>query len=161
GFHLQHWFFAFAHAQIDLYIGEPQPAYERVCKSFVGLQKSFLLRIEHTRVEALLLRARSALACGLLAPAEADARRLDRHGLSWANPAAALIRAGVAAKKGDRSRAAERLAEAISGFEAAEMAAFAAVARRRLGELTGAADEAANEWMQKQGTRNPDRFTAM
>jgi serine/threonine protein kinase len=161
GYHLQHWFFAFAHAQIDLYENQPQPAYERVCKSFIGLRKSFLLRIEHTRVEALFLRARTALACGLVGPAEADARRLARHGLEWARPAAALIRAGVAAKKGDRSRATERLDEAVSRFEAAEMAAFAAVARRRRAELAGTVDEAANEWMRRQGIRNPDRFTTM
>jgi hypothetical protein len=161
GYHLQHWFFAFAHAQIDLYEGRPEPAYERACTSFVGLGKSFLLRIEHTRVEALLLRGRCALACGNIGGAEADARRIARRGLVWAAPAAALLRAGAAAQRGDRSRAATLLGEAAEGFERAEMAGFAAVARHRLGELTGGDVAASEEWMRRQGVRNPERFTAM
>ena len=57
GYHLQHWFFAFAHAQIDLYNEKPELALERAEGSFAGLKRSFLLRIEHTRVEALYRRS--------------------------------------------------------------------------------------------------------
>lgn len=76
------------------------------------------------------------------------------------------LRAGVAAQRGDRPAALLHLEAAVAGFEAAEMALYAAAARRRLGEMRGgdadqALVEAADAWMTRQGVRAPARMTAM
>jgi hypothetical protein len=77
-----------------------------------------------------------------------------------------MVRAGLAACRGDRSAAATHLASAAEGFDAADMALFANVARRRLGEFLGG-DEGqslvrqADSWMASQQIQNPARMTAL
>jgi hypothetical protein len=58
------------------------------------------------------------------------------------------------------------LREAAAGFDAADMALYAAAARRRLGALLGgdaglALREAADSWMSSEKIRAPARFTAI
>jgi hypothetical protein len=120
------------------------------------------------------LRARCALAKAVasddprpyLAAAGRDARRLEREKMAWGEGLARLIRAGVAAGRGDTPGAVSRLNAAVAGLEANDMRYPAAGARRRLGALLGGDEGRAliaevNSWMTSQGIRNPDRFTAM
>ena len=70
----------------------------------------------------------------LLRSAASCARRLQGEKLPWADGLAGLIRAGVAACRGDRSSVCAILRDTITVFEASGMPVHAAVARRRLGE---------------------------
>jgi hypothetical protein len=119
------------------------------------------------------LRARCALAAAtvtesatLLRAAARDARHLERETIPYAKPYARLIRAGIAAVRGDLDTARAGLADAAAGFDSVEMQLCAASARRVLGQLTGG-DEGyalfsnANTWMASQGIRNPARMAAM
>ena len=122
----------------------------------------------------LQLRGRSALAAATTASdpkplwrgAEADARKLERKNLCWAKAHAQFLRAGVAAGRGDLSRAVALLAAASLGFDATDMHLHAAVTRRRLGQLLGGDEgrdlvQKANSWMTDQTIRNLTRMTAM
>jgi eukaryotic-like serine/threonine-protein kinase len=58
------------------------------------------------------------------------------------------------------------LSAAQAGFEATDMALYAAATRRRWGQLIGGAEgrilvEAANAWMARQKIQNPERMAAM
>jgi len=86
--------------------------------------------------------------------------------MSWALPLAQLIRAGIAADRGDPGTARDLLRAAEAGFRDAGMGLFAAAACRRQGELlAGDAGHAlvarANAWMEGQGIKNPSRMTAL
>ena len=130
-----------------------------------------LLRIQGLRTEWLYLRARVALASAAgrerkrrLGIAEDLAGRIAKENMPWSNPFAMLIRAGLAQRGGDASRAAALLTQAVEGFEAADMSLYAMAARRRLGEtlsgdrgreLIGQSDD----WMRKQQIKNPSAFS--
>src|SRR5439155_3932795 len=95
-----------------------------------------------------------------------EAARLEREKAPWARALAALL--GAAARKldGDADGARARLERAVAELDAADLALYAACARRRLGELTGGADGArlaaqAAEWFAREGVRNPERMTAL
>ncbi len=100
----------------------------------------------------------------LLRAAEGDARRIAREKMPWSTPIAELLRAGLDVARGDRASALERLGRATAGFDAADMALFAAVARRRRGELLGDAGrellDAADAWMRSRHIHDPARMTA-
>lgn len=72
--------------------------------------------------------------------------------------------AALAKQHGDTSRAAALAWRALEGFEAADMALYAAAARRRLGELL-LGDEGreltaqGEEWMSRQQIKNPAAVT--
>ena len=169
------WFGPTAEVQLDLYEGHGSEANARITGGWRALERSLILRLQNVRSEAHHLRARSALAAAredaskaprLLREAERDAKRILRERMPWSNPLAELILAGVAASRGERETAARHCAAAAAGFDAAEMALYAAAARRRHGELLGG-DEgralvaAADAWMTSQRIRNPARWTAM
>jgi hypothetical protein len=102
----------------------------------------------------------------LLDGAERDAKLLQREHISWAEALAHLIGAAVAAGRGETAAARGRLTAAVAGLEASDMRHMAAVARRRLGELSGGDEGPAlvaqmNAWLTAQKIRNPDRYTAM
>jgi hypothetical protein len=68
--------------------------------------------------------------------------------------------------RGDKARALPLCEEAARGFDATEMALYAAAARHRQGELTGgdAGREliaAAESWMTAQKITNPKRMCAL
>jgi tetratricopeptide (TPR) repeat protein len=175
GFHVQHWFELLAQTQLDLYCGQGRAAHARVAKRWAGLARSMLLRVQLVRIEALHLRARSALAAlgddasdrgGLLREAARAARRLAQERTPMAAALAALVRAGLAAAAGDTGAALTSLRTATGGFEAAEMPLQAAVARRRQGELVGGDEgraliEAADAWMAEQKIKHPGRWSAL
>ncbi|MSP61409.1 MAG: serine/threonine-protein kinase PknK [Myxococcales bacterium] len=176
GFHLEHYWHLRSGGQIDLYAGTPKESHARISERWKALDRSLLLRIQVVRIEALDIRARSALAVAvtaseperrrLLALAERDAKRIAREKLRWADPLADLLRAGIAAARGEKDPAASLLARAERGFEIADMALHATVARRRRGALL-AGDEGrhlvatADAWMATQKVVRPDRITAM
>jgi serine/threonine protein kinase/tetratricopeptide (TPR) repeat protein len=173
GFHLQHYVSLHAMAQIELYTGDPEVAWKHVAGQWPDMEDSLLLRIPAVRVEACMLRARTALAtsgggrdAGKLRLAEKLARTISKVEMSWSAPFATLIRATVAHQRGDASQANALLSEAIQTFERAEMGLYAAAARRRLGEKLR--DERgsqlvarADAWMKSQNIKNPEAMTRM
>ena len=92
-------------------------------------------------------------------------RTMSRQQMLPSRPMVELMSAGAAAIRGHRDEARARYASAERGFEAVHMDLYAAVARRRRGELTGG-DEgrtliaSADSWMHSQSVRNPSRLTA-
>jgi hypothetical protein len=76
---------------------------------------------------------------------------------------AAVIRAGLAQRRGDNARAAVLTSQAIEGFEAAHMTLYAAAARCRLGEIVGGDRgrellSQTDELMRKRQVKNPEAF---
>ena len=175
GFHIQHYYARFALVCADLYAEKPEDALATADRTWRDCKGVLLLRIQLVRIALLDLRARAALACAkknvegreaLLRRAEKDAERIAAEKMPWADPLAALLRAGIAQARGDRSAAIAELQVALEGLEKAELGLHAAAARRRLGELTGGADGnvlvgAANTWMARQGILNPAAMTAL
>ena len=178
GFLMQHEDALVAHANIDLYLGDAPSAHRRVTELWPALRRSLLLTVQFTRVEALELRGRAALAAAcsgrsapsaarrLLRAAERDARRIGGERMVWSAPLASLLLSGVAGARGEREAAVLHLRRAVSEFEQSEMKLGAAVARRRLGELVGGSEgaalrETAEDWMKRQGVTSPARVTAL
>ncbi len=175
-FHLQHYLSLVAEGQLDLYAGDAERALSRVSVCWPALARSQLLRIQVIRVEALHLRARSALAAAQgrrggdrrqqLESAARDGRRIAAERMAWARPLADLVLAGVHAVERDVRQAADLTERAMTGFAAAGLRAFAMAAKRRLGELRGG-DEGlklvseADDWFRSEGVAAPDRITAM
>ena len=86
--------------------------------------------------------------------------------MPWSDPFVALIRGAIATAHNEPATAISFLAEAMEGFELADMGLYAAAARRRLGQVTGGergpeliAD--AEEWMRSKEIKNPTRMTRM
>jgi hypothetical protein len=83
---------------------------------------------------------------------------MESEGASWARALAALVRATLAAARGE-DRTIELLRSAHASLLAADMRLHAACAERRLGEALGG-DEgrarvaAANAWFASKGVRN-------
>jgi hypothetical protein len=176
GFHLQHWWHAYARAQTELYQGDAPAAAARLAACWPRLRAALLLRVQHSRVEALQLRARIAVALAARAgPAERgalaravqrDARRLRDERGPYSQPYSEALLAALDHQAGHGDAAQARLARAVEGFERAEMRGYAAAARRRLGELTGGARGAAlvaqaDGALGAERVRRADRFAAM
>jgi tetratricopeptide (TPR) repeat protein len=162
-----------AAVQRDLYTG-PTPRTFRVLAAGLRDLGPPQREVQIDRVIVREQRARVALACAdrgfdrraMLARALADARALEREPAAWARPHAFLIRAGAAAIRGARAESAALCDRAARGFEAVDMALYAAAARRRWGEMLGgedgrAAAEAADAWMRAAGVVRPDRMAGM
>jgi hypothetical protein len=173
GFHIQHHDALFARVLIDLYLGERWAAWSHVSQQWPFYSASLLFRVQLIRIDALQLRGRSALAAAttasapkpLLRAAEADARRLQRENVPFATAHAQFLRSGVAARRGDLRGAVDLLTAASASFAAADMQLYAAVTRRRLGQVLGGDEgralvDEANAWMTKQTIRNTARMTA-
>jgi hypothetical protein len=173
GFHVQHLTGLMGQLQIDLY-NRDGAAWKRITEQWPALARSLFLRVQVVRIFMLHLRARSALAAAagaadprsFLRAAERDARRLEGEKMHWSGPLAQLIRAGVAARRGDTAGAGVLLENAVKGFDAADMGLFAATTRRRQGQLFGGNAGRdligqADSWMAGQQIKNPSRMTAM
>jgi serine/threonine protein kinase len=176
GFHLQHYTSLLALAQIELYTGDAEVADKHVMGQWPALESSMLLRIQVLRIEAVYLRARTALATAtfssekkkerLLGIAQELARRLAKEKIQWSEPLVLLLRAAIANQRGDFALATANLSEAVEGFELSDMGLYAAASRRRLGQaLCGdrgrelIAD--ADAWMTEKKIKNPTRLTRM
>jgi hypothetical protein len=174
GFHVQHMEELWVQLHIDLYRQDSAAAWDRLARQWPALERSLIMRVQVIRIGMRHLRARCALARAVavpdpepfLAAAERDAGRLEREKMAWGDALAQLIRAGVAAGRGDEPGAVARLNAAMAGLEAGDMRYPAAGARRRLGELIGGDEGRAllaqvNSWMTAQKIGDPDRYTAM
>jgi len=162
---VQHWYALQSLAQIDLYTGDVEGTLARVERDLPAIRRSFLLRVQHTRIKSRWLRARCALALGAthVAKAEQDARALEREHAPWSTAVAKLVRAGVYARRGEKDRSIAELRIAIESLERTGMPMFAAAARRALGVGLGG-DEGdalvaeADAWMRERGVQDPARF---
>jgi hypothetical protein len=174
GFHVQHLTGLMGHLQIELYRGAGPAAWEHITAEWPALVGSLFLRVQVVRIFMMNLRARSALAAAarsaspepLWRAAERDARCIERERMAWARPLAQLVRAGIAAGRGNPGGARDLLRDAEVGFRDAGMGLFAAAACHRHGQLldgeAGRAQVArANDWMAGQGIKNPSRMTAL
>lgn len=175
-YHLQHYFFLLAEAEIALYQGEGRTAWKLVLDRWSALRRSLVLMSQLFRIESLYLRARCALAAAVRgAPGDATsllresgraATRIERERTHWGKPLAELVRAGIAAAEGRRKEAAEHLVVAEESFTNSDMALYSAIARRRRGELMGedegqALVQQADDWMRGEGIRNPSGMATM
>jgi hypothetical protein len=175
GFHRQHYNALLAEVQIALYTGDAHAAWEHVTTRWGDLRRAMLLRIQVLRIEALFLRARSALAIAahdspgpahLIKEAERLARAIEAEHMPWSDPLGWMLQAGVAALRSDRGRAEGLLTRAAGSFQQSGMALHAAVARYRLGELRGNKSgggliEQAAQCMTEQGIVNLEGMLRM
>ncbi|MHB1557908.1 MAG: protein kinase domain-containing protein [Isosphaeraceae bacterium] len=156
---------------VDLYRGDPQAALARHCREWPALKGAFILRSQICRLLVGELRARSALGlaftsrkpAALLREVERRARAIESEDMPYANGLAMLLHAGLAVHRRDGAEAVRRLSQAVRLFEDIPMQLFAAVARRRLGELLEGDKgrelvAAVDRWMRDHGIRNPDRM---
>ena len=102
----------------------------------------------------------------MLAAARLIAKRLASERADWASALALLIRACMAACEMRSEDAIALFGSALQRFDALDMNLFAAVCRRRLGQLTGGMEgrahiQQADAWMAGQGIRNPTRMMEM
>jgi len=176
-FQIQHFSDLAAKQEIDFYDDKPGAAWDRIGSVWPAFRRSLLNRIQSVWIQWLDLRARSAIAlaaspdvkgtaAALLASAERDAAALERERMAWATALARLVRANIAATRGDRDRAAALAGEADALFSGVDMRLCAAAARRRRGEAIGGADgraavAAVDAWMATNTIKNPARVTAM
>ena len=173
GFHLQHYTAMVALTQIELYTGDREIAWRHIEAQIKPMVRSMLLRFQVLRLEAMHLRARLALASAdgseqerRLRITEDLAQKLAKEKMAWSDPLAALLRAGVAKKRGDESKALILISQAIEGLELANMELYATAARLRLGEMIGGDHGAelifaAEDWMRKQQIKNTAAFANM
>jgi hypothetical protein len=173
GFHSQHYFALIATAQTALYRGDETAAVRLVEAAWPELDRAHLLRLQILRVELHHLRARAALAGAgaaggprdrrrLLRLAATDASRIAREDMPWAAPLSELVTAGVSAMEGRPREAAAALDRAARGFDALEMALYAAAARVQRGRLTGGSEgDRARAWLERQGIVHPARMVQM
>jgi hypothetical protein len=169
------WRATVSEAEVDLYVGDPARAYDRV----KGLSRALLRNcffVYHTRVLVAFAQARSAIASldGLsrsdrkkrLKEARHWTRVLWSKRMTWTAPLASILEAGVAFASGERTNAESALHAAAEGAKAADMALHGAAARHELGLLMGGDEGAAivrtaSDTMISLGVRVPARFAPM
>ncbi len=173
GFQVQHNEWCGAEVQNKLYRGDGQSAWSFVTTQYAPMLARSHLAHLHQKIRIFFYerRARCALAAALgvsdrgalLRAALRDARRLDREGMPWSKALACPIKAGIAAARGEISRAASLFAQAVTELEGVDMNLYAAASRRRLGEILGGDDgrtqvQRADSWMRQQTIQNPARM---
>jgi ATP/maltotriose-dependent transcriptional regulator MalT len=151
----------------DIYEGRPEVAYEKVASAWPEIEAALLLRVPVTRIDALLLRARSAIECAvegmgevdaLLGSAERDARRLARESRLDARAHAAALRAGVHRCRGesdDMQRELDR-AEALYDEEGMVVDAICVRVWRR-----GRIEADQTEELRQRGIHDPARWVRL
>jgi len=164
-----------ARVDIALYTGDAELALKVVTDAWAPLEGSMLLALPWFRLWALDAHSRAALACALASPSrrselvplvESIARTLLARRLPTGAPRAMLLRAGLAAMKGDAAEERRELEDAVAAFEKLEMGAHTAAARRRLGVLRGG-DEGlalvatAAGWFHGQHVVRPESWVQM
>ncbi len=174
GFHLQHYYDALARSNIDLYTGDGPAADARITGIWRQLERSFLLRVQAVRVEALFLAGRTAIAAAAATRDNRDLQRkagriagkLERESTPAAPVLAGTLRAGLATLAGLPEQAAELYSTAAIGYDGTDMRLYAAIARRRCGQLVGGSEgaemvSAADDWMASEKIVAPERMTEL
>ena len=175
GFQVHHLHALKLQVDCELYMGDAPAAWRRVVDAWPNIEQASFLRLPVRRMEALQLRTRAALAMLQHDPqghahlhdvAEADVEQIGREPMRYAPPLAALLRASLAAVRGDAAAALESLAPAIYGLETTNMTIHATVARRCKGQwIAGPQGEAivaqADAYMRMQDIVAPARWAAM
>ena len=174
----QHWGALMARVEIDFYCGRGRAAWELLAKEWGRLRRTRLMYVQYVKIVTRHHRACAALVFAeerdlqmseyrrFLRSAERDAGRIERERVPWGTGLALLVRAGVAAQRGNAREAVRLLLAAEAKLESMHMALYAAAARRRRGELTGG-DEGraliaeADAVMARQEVRKTARPAAM
>jgi hypothetical protein len=172
GFQRQHYGHMLMRVQADLYRGRPREAWQLIESCQRPLRRSLFLRVQHTRIERAIYRARCALAMAaagieetrMRAIACREAARLASERRPWSDAVSRLVLATVAHGEGRLEPAADQLAAAVAQFEISGMQLYAATARRRLGAIVGG-DEGrrlrteSDAWMAAQEVRDVEAMT--
>jgi tRNA A-37 threonylcarbamoyl transferase component Bud32 len=176
GYNGHHHFACSALAQVDLYEARGQDAFRRIAEDFPRARRAFR-QVERVHCQARQIRGSAAVLAAaqtsptlrstrkrLVASAAADAAWLRRASPAYAAPWAALVEAGIAGVKGDRTLAETALAEAIPKLDAVSDRLTAAAARMQLGSLRGAEGfalvESGMAFMREQEVADPVRMAA-
>jgi hypothetical protein len=148
-------------------VEEAWPAFEQSMLGRVRVVRSQMVHVRGVTALAAAAAARDLATAGPpLRVAQRAARELTSDPIAAFRPTGELLRAGIAALRGQTERALLILDTVAAQFDAVDMALHAAVARRRFGELsggeTGAARVAdADAWMARQGIRSPGQISLM
>jgi eukaryotic-like serine/threonine-protein kinase len=164
-------------AEIDLYVGDFEGAYQRVEGLERALNRNFFLFVHYVRALTAFIRGRAAAASAAasmspalrrarLAEARRCARKLERESMPWSTALASIVRAALAHSAGDRAGTLAALRTAMDGAGEANMALHAAAARHELGLLIGGEEGGAlvceaEETMKTRGVVVPSRYAAM
>jgi eukaryotic-like serine/threonine-protein kinase len=173
GFYVQHMFLLYAKTLVDLYDGQPARAYARLVETHRAVRGSLLLHDRSVRMFWGYLVAGAAAGTAARDPAAAPrllrivekrARALERDGSAAFAAMSHMHRAAAAAIRGKRDAAVDHLTTAIAQFDRSDMKLFAAVARRRIGQLVGGTRGAelvaeADAHLVARRVRVPDRAT--
>ena len=162
----------FTHVNSHLYDGSYEAAWKLIVASWRDIRRAMFFWVELASTEMHELRARCAVATALCKPlrkkrlrqAKKHVRKIERTRVG--KPMGLLIRAQITWLEGDSVTSRQYLSEAIGEFEAVDMAMYAAITRKRLGQLTQEESsrqctDAADEFIRAQSIANPDRFVAM
>jgi len=173
-FHVQHFTTLTARTQIELYRGNGPAALQHMNEQWPGMAGSMLLHVECVRIFLVHLRARCALAAAatskdpaqLLRQVAKAAHGLEKEKPPWSRPLPQILRAALAFRQGDKTRAANLLGAAAAALDGADMKLFAAAARRRQGQLLGGENgrtllTLADTFMTSQKIQNPERMTEL
>jgi len=181
--HLQHYYALVARVQADLYERRGDEAVERLAAEWSALRGAFVFRVQLLRLQALHVRARSAVVAAaahssggsawarlgrdrLIAAAERDAGRIERERRPWATALALLVRGGAAASRGQRRWALALLERAGAALDDNGMRLWSSAAARQRGILRGGAEgralvERADAAMAAELVRDPARLADM
>ena len=171
-YHLQHYWQLIGRLQAALYAGDADQVWAIYQEGWPGYQKSLFPRIEIVANEADSFAGRAQLAASRTTGADAAARlkmadkigaRMEKRGPAYGTALGTLLRAGVAARRGQTETALALLGAAEAGFEASHMRLHHTVVRWRRGQLIGGSEgqeliAAARAEMDGQGIVRPDRM---
>lgn len=152
GYDVQHMYALRVHVFADLYEGRPARAWHRVAAAWPSIERYLLLEVPTSRIDAMLMRGRSALALAaqgdeqggrLVKLVEETCRTLRRERRPDVAAHAALLHAGALTLRGETQRALTLVAEAEERFDALSMTLYAACAAVRRGALEGVSEQAA------------------
>ena len=133
GFDIQHMLLLLGEAFVDRYEGDGHAAWARVDAAWPAFEQSMLGRVRVVRSQMVHVRGASALAAvadardraarsALLNVADRAARELMSDPIAAFRPAGELLRAGIAALRGQPERALILLERAASEFDTVDMA---------------------------------------
>lgn len=169
-----HWGAFISTASLDRYRGDGPAAWRRVDEISAGLDKSPLMRSAMVRIFSHYERGLSACAAAAvghdrhraLRTASKWGKELAKEKLRYGPAFGYLLRASVAAVRGDRDEALSELDRAVPSLDEADLGYLASCARYRKGELLGGSIgrelmERARSFFAAQGVVNVEKCLAM